>query len=97
VRDSLFQYGWVLPQVCRPGLRRHAYFGAMRRDDASDVFAFWQNARRGTVERVAHHEGKLEGGSVEAPIAVYRHDTRRGDGATGATSSSSTAAISAFR
>lgn len=29
-RDSLFQYGWVLPQVCKPGLRRHAYFGAIR-------------------------------------------------------------------
>ena len=46
-RDSLFQYGWALPQVCRPGLRRHAYFGAMRREAAHDVFAFWQDARRG--------------------------------------------------
>jgi len=79
LRDSLFQYGWVLPQVCKPGLRRHAYFGAIRREDAHDVFAFWQDARRGTVERVAHHEGTLADGSIEAPIAVYRHDTRRGD------------------
>jgi hypothetical protein len=79
VRDSLFQYGWVLPQVCKPGLRRHTYFGAIRREDAHDVFAFWQDARRGTVERVAHHEGTLAGGSIEAPIAVYRHNTRRGD------------------
>src|SRR5690606_2840342 len=31
-RDSLFQYGWVLPQVCKPGLRRHVYFGALRRE-----------------------------------------------------------------
>jgi hypothetical protein len=78
-RDSLFQYGWVLPQVCRPGLRRHAYFGALRREDAHDVFAFWQSARGGRVECVALHEGTLVAGNIEAPIAVYRHDTRRGD------------------
>ena len=78
-RDSLFQYGWVLPQVCKPGLRRHVYFGAIRREDAHDVFAFWQDARRGAVARVAHHEGRLAGGTIEAPVAVYRHDTRRGE------------------
>jgi hypothetical protein len=78
-RDSLFQYGWVLPQVCRPGLRRHAYFGAMRREAAHDVFAFWQNARRGTVDCLAHHEGTLDGRSIEAPIAVYRHKGPGGD------------------
>jgi hypothetical protein len=78
-RDSLFQYGWVLPQVCKPGLRRHVYFGALRREDAHDVFAFWQDARRGAVARVAHHEGRLAGGTVEAPVAVYRHNARRGD------------------
>lgn len=77
--DSLFQYGWVLPQVCRPGLRRHAYFGAMQRETAHDVFAFWQDARRGTVERCAYHEGTLTGRRVEAPIAVYRHNGRHGD------------------
>lgn len=79
VRNSLFQYGWVLPKVFKPGLRRHAYFGAIRREDAHDVFAFWQNARRGAVERVACHEGTLTGDSIEAPIAVYRHDTLRGE------------------
>jgi hypothetical protein len=79
--DSLFQYGWVLPQVCRPGLRRHAYFGAIRREAAHDVFAFWQAARRGTVARVAHHEGTLAGRRIEAPIAVYRHNGRGADGA----------------
>jgi hypothetical protein len=89
-RDSLFQYGWVLPQVCRPGLRRHAYFGATRREAALDLFAFWQDARRGTVNRIAHHEGRLDEHRVEAPIAVYRVATRR-------TSSFSTEAISAFR
>ena len=78
-RDSLFQYGWALPQVCRPGLRRHAHFGAMRREAAHDVFAFWQDARRGLVDRVAHHEGTLAGRRIEAPIAVYRHSARGGD------------------
>jgi hypothetical protein len=78
-RDSLFQYGWVLPQVCKPGLRRHAYFGAVGREAAHDVFAFWQDARRGTVDRFARHDGSLAGGRIEAPIAVYRHNRRRGD------------------
>jgi hypothetical protein len=80
-RDSLFQYGWVLPQVCRPGLRRHAYFGATRRETALDLFAFWQDARRGTVHRIALHEGRHDGHRVEAPIALYRHN-RRGGGET---------------
>jgi hypothetical protein len=71
--------GWALPQVCKPGLRLHVYLGAIRREDAHEVFAYWQDARRGTVERVAHHEGRLAGGIIEAPIAVYRHDMRRGD------------------
>lgn len=79
VRDNLFQYGWVLPQVFKPGLRQHVYFGAISRDDAHDVFAFWQNARRGAVARVVYDEGRLAGGTIEAPIAVYRHDTRLGD------------------
>lgn len=78
-RDTFFQYGWVLPQVCRPGLRRHAYFGAMGREAALDVFAFWQHARRGAVDRVAHHEGALAGPRIQAPVAVYRHEGRCGD------------------
>jgi hypothetical protein len=76
-RDSLFQYGWVLPQVCRPGVRRHLYFGASRRDEAQDIFAFWEDARRRSVDRVAVEDGRLANGGVEAPIAVYRLHTRR--------------------
>jgi hypothetical protein len=72
-RDSLFQYGWVLPQVCRLGLRRHLYFGAYPRDQAQDIFAFWENARCGKAERVALRDGRLGNGTVDAPIAVYRH------------------------
>lgn len=79
VRDGLFQYGWVIPQVCKPGLRRHVYFGAIRREDAHNLFAFWREARRGAVERVAYQEGRLVEGTIEAPVAVYRHDTRRGE------------------
>jgi hypothetical protein len=78
-RDSSFQYGWVLPQVFQPGLRRHLYFGAYDREEAQDLFAFWENARRGSADRVALHYGRLANDSVEAPIAVYRHSTRRGE------------------
>jgi len=79
LRDSSFQYGWVLPQVCKPGLRRHVYFGATLRDDAREVFAFWANARHGGANRVALQHGGLSNGSIEAPIAVYRHDDRFGE------------------
>jgi hypothetical protein len=72
-RDSLFQYGWVLPQVCRTGLRRHLYFGGWARDQARDLFAFWENARKGKAERVAVRFGSRANGTLEAPIAVYRH------------------------
>src|SRR5687767_13898320 len=51
----------------------------MRRETAHGVFAFWQKARGGTVERRVYHEGTLTGRRVEAPIAVYRHNGRHGD------------------
>jgi hypothetical protein len=78
-RDSLFQYGWVLTQVCRPGVRHHLYFGAPSRERASELFAFWKNARRHRADRVALEYGGLVNGRVEAPIAVYRHRTRLAD------------------
>jgi hypothetical protein len=78
-RDSLFQYGWVLPQVCRPDVQRHLYFGAHSRERAWELFAFWENARRNRAERVALEYGGLVNGRVEAPIAVYRHRTRLAD------------------
>jgi hypothetical protein len=52
----------------------------MRRETAHDVFAFWQDARRGSVERCAYHEGTLAEWRVEAPIAVYRHNGRHRGG-----------------
>lgn len=78
-RDSLFQYGWVLPQVCRPGLRHHLYFGANRREQAQDVFAFWEDARLGRADRVMLQYGGLADESIEAPMAVYRHGNRWGE------------------
>ncbi len=78
-RDGLFQYGWVLPQVCRPGLRRHLYFGAGARQQARVVFDFWERARRGIAERVIVQDGRLADGSVEAPIGVYRYTDRFGE------------------
>jgi hypothetical protein len=79
VRDTLFQYGWVLPQVCRPGLRRHLYFGAGAREHARVLFEFWDRARRGIVERVLVQHGRLDAGNLEAPIGVYRHAEPLGD------------------
>jgi hypothetical protein len=78
-RDSLFQYGWVLPQVCRPGVRHHLYFGAPSRERGRELFAFWENARRGSADCVALEYGGIVSGRVEAPIAVYRHRTGLGD------------------
>ena len=78
-RDSLFQYGWVLPQVCRAGLRGRLYFGCHSKDGAGELFDFWENARRGRADRVVVREGRLADGGLDAPIAVYRHRTRLGE------------------
>ncbi len=74
-RDSSFQYGWALPQVCRPGTRRHLYFGAPCRTYAEELFRFWANARLGRTEPVALELGRAAAHRVDAPIAVYRHRT----------------------
>jgi hypothetical protein len=73
-RDGSFQYRWVLPQVCRPGSRRHLHFGTPLKGDTAVLFAFWNDARRGKVARVAYLEGGTTESGVEAPLAVYRHD-----------------------
>ena len=46
-RDYYFQYGWVLPQVLAPDgdLKRHRYFGAWSKYAATEIFAFWNDAR----------------------------------------------------
>ncbi len=81
--DYYFQYGWVLPQVCTPEVRRkrHLYFGAPIKDYAREIFEFWALARAKRVERVLYRQGGRTADGVDAPIAVYRHATRfRGDG-----------------
>jgi hypothetical protein len=73
-RDYYFQYGWVLPGIfATPAARRrHHYFGAPCKQDASELFAFWEDARRGQVDRVACLTGRLDSERIHAPIAIYR-------------------------
>jgi hypothetical protein len=63
-----------------PGLparpARASLFWCLPEDQAQDIFGFWENARRGNAARVAVRDGWLVNGIVEAPIAVYRHNTR---------------------
>ncbi|MCG8557986.1 MAG: hypothetical protein MJD61_22275 [Proteobacteria bacterium] len=79
-RDYFFQYGWVLPDIFARDVarRRHLYFGAHHRDDAREVFLFWQAARAGAVSRMAFALGAATSEAVKAPIAVYRHESRPG-------------------
>lgn len=76
-RDYFFKYGWVLPGIlsehARP--RRHYIFGAQRKDEAAELLAFWQQAREGTVVRVACCLGTADVDTVTAPIAIYRTST----------------------
>lgn len=81
-RDYWFQYGWVLPGVLSQTVnpRRHYYFGAYRRDDAREVFAFWNAVRGGRATRIEHRFGVANptSGALEAPMAVYAISNRRG-------------------
>ena len=74
-KDYFFQYGWILPGVLRPDAirARHCYFGSWVRDEAAEAFAFWNDARAGSVARVFLKEGSLSATGLETPIAVYRH------------------------
>jgi hypothetical protein len=73
-RDYYFQYNRVLPGIFAEGvnLRRPYYFGVLGREHAREVLSFWQMAREGTVERVAHSVGTIAEGAVTAALAVYR-------------------------
>ncbi len=77
-RDYFFQYGWILPEIVNPesNPREHRYFGAGLRDQASEVFAFWNNARRGRRKRVhiVIRHGATSGGLSDlARSAHQRH------------------------
>jgi hypothetical protein len=73
-RDYYFQYGWVLPEIFADVApkRRHRYFGASSRDQASELFSFWASARRGELEPVFQVLGSVGDEFVAAPIAIYR-------------------------
>ena len=72
-RDYYFQYSWILPGILDPATnkRHHFYFGAYAKDQADELFSFWQTAREGGVARVACHFGKADAPEVTAPLAVY--------------------------
>jgi hypothetical protein len=73
-RDYYFQYGWVLPEIFAEGAqtRRHRYFGASSRDEASELFSFWASARRGELDPITRVLGSVGDEVVSAPIAIYR-------------------------
>jgi hypothetical protein len=71
--DYFFQYSWVIPGIFaeKTNLRQHYYFGAVRRDEARELFEFWQDARAKRISRVADCPGIAGDKSVNAPSAVY--------------------------
>jgi hypothetical protein len=83
--DYFFQYGWILPGIFadHTNRRRHFYFGATRRDEATALFAFWARCRaapRGAIRPVAASSGGLAPETVTAPVAVYEARGRLGTG-----------------
>lgn len=76
-RDYFFQYGWILPDILNPAAdrRKHRYFGAWHKDDAIEIFAFWNNARAGQRTRIHVNHGTVVSPDVTAPMAVYLHES----------------------
>jgi hypothetical protein len=72
--DYFFQYSWILPEIFKSDVRkrRHHYFGTPIRDDARPLLEFWEQARRGVVERVNFSLGSFGDNKLCAPIALYR-------------------------
>jgi hypothetical protein len=75
-RDYYFQYGWVLPEILNSDAdrRKHHYFGAWHKDQAGEIFSFWNNARAGKRTRIHVNNGRLASPEVTAPLAVYLHE-----------------------
>ncbi len=73
-RDYFFQYGWVLPEIFaeEAARRRHRYFGASSKDEASELFLFWASARRGELDPIFRVLGSVRDEVVAAPMAIYR-------------------------
>lgn len=78
-RDYYFQYSWILPSLFsdRINRRNHYYFGTRDREDAGELFDFWNAARAGRADRVAVHLGLVGEAGVVAPVAVYRFTSWR--------------------
>ena len=70
-----FQYSWVLPGIFDPSTntRRHFYFGAhYKKEDAKELFSFWNAARQGRTMPVARHFGGVGADArISAPMAIY--------------------------
>ncbi len=72
-RDYYFQYNWVLPGILADGTnkRRHCYFGAYRKEDATELLSFWEAARGGMVHQIIYRPGSIDAEVVAAPVAIY--------------------------
>lgn len=72
-RDYVFQYSWILGDIFadHTNKRRHYYFGAADRDEARQLFAFWQAARNHGVRRIVHCTGAVGAETITAPLAAY--------------------------
>ena len=75
-RDYFFQYGWVMADILSPksNRRSHYYFGHGLREDADDLFRFWQTARDGNAKLIYKQNGLVGAEKICAPIAVYDYE-----------------------
>src|SRR5260370_3311527 len=75
-RDYYFQYSWVIPGIFHAGtsVRRHFWFGGpfKHSPEVRMLFAFWNRARRGEVDRHYLSNGIASRKGVPAPLAAYR-------------------------
>lgn len=77
--DKFFQYGRILPEILadQTDRKRQYWFGAMYKDDAREVLAFWARCRSdpaGAGRLAAAGVGLVAPEMVHAPLVVY--DTR---------------------
>lgn len=79
-RDYYFQYSWIVPDIFNNKInkREHRYFGYPFKDhyEVKDLLNFWNNCRKGIVDRVFSPTGHMSNDSITAPIAIYSHDNK---------------------
>ncbi|MDD5090018.1 MAG: hypothetical protein PHQ23_03795 [Candidatus Wallbacteria bacterium] len=77
-RDYYFQYSWIIPGIFNDKVNKkcHHWFGECSKNEyrVEFLFDFWRNARRGIVKQVYLKNGCINPESLEAPIAVYKHE-----------------------